>query len=122
MVIHIRTRKNAYIISAAVFLFLFLIVTLFTSGNSGFLMDETVSYWAEGISSEVALTLMRFVSVLGSSEIILIVTVVIGFVLLIRRSWRNLFFFFTVSVGGVIVNFLLKTIIRRERPGDEVSY
>src|SRR5699024_3142532 len=118
----IRTRKRSFIITAAVFFFLFLIVTLLTSGNSGFLIDETVGYWAEGITSASALLFMEIISVLGSSEIILIVTVVIGFVLLIKFQWRNLFLFFTVSVGGVIVNFLLKVLIRRERPGDEVSY
>lgn len=118
----IRTRKKSYIIIAAVFLFLFLIVTLLTSGTSGFLIDETVGYWAEGFSSSSLLVVMKLISVLGSSEIILIVTVLIGLVLLIKRHWRHFFFFFTVSVGGVIVNFLLKTLIRRERPGDEVSY
>lgn len=32
------------------------------------------------------------------------------------------FFFFSVSVGGVLLNFVLKTLIKRARPGDEVSY
>lgn len=103
-------------------MFLFFIVALLTSGTSGFLIDETVGYWAEGFSSASLLVVMKLISVLGSSEVILIVTVVIGLVLLIKRHWRNFFFFFTVSVGGVIVNFLLKTLIRRERPSDEVSY
>lgn len=118
----IRTRKRAYIITAAVFLFLFFIVTLVTSGDSGFLLDESVGYWAETVSSSFMLTTMGIISVLGSSEVILVITVIIGLVLLIKRHWRNFFLFFTVSVGGVIVNFLLKILIKRERPGDEVSY
>lgn len=118
----IQTRKKSYIITAAVFLFLFFIVTLLTSGDSGFLIDESVGYWADGLSPPFVLKMMEVVSVLGSSEIILIVTVIIGLVLLIKLQWRNLFFFFTVSVGGVIVNFLLKMVIKRERPGEEVSY
>ena len=118
----IQTRKTSFLITAVVFLFLFLIVTMLTSGTSGFLLDETVSYWADGFSSSFILTIMKIASVLGSSEMILIVTVIIGIILLIQRNWRQFFFFFTVSVGGVIVNFLLKTIIKRERPGDEVSY
>lgn len=48
-------------------------------------------------------------------------TVLIGLVFLIKRSWRNFFFFFTVSVGGVILNFVTKMLVQRERPGDEVS-
>lgn len=118
----IQTRKKSFIITAGIFLFLFFIITLLTSGNSGFLIDESVGYWADGFSSTSILTLMKFISVLGSSEIILIVTVLIGLGLLIRRSWRNFFLFFTVSVGGVVLNFLLKVLIKRERPGDEVSY
>lgn len=118
----IQIRKRSYIITAAVFLFLFFIVTLITSGESGFLIDESVGYWAEEFSSGSLLTMMKIISVLGSSEVILIVTVIIGLVLLIKRHWRNFLFFFTVSVGGVIVNFLLKVLIKRERPGDEVSY
>lgn len=118
----IRTRKRTFIITAAVFFLLFLIVTLLTSGNSGFLIDETVGYWAEGITSSSALLFMEIISVLGSSELILIVTIVIGIVLLIKFQWRNLFFFFFVSVGGVFVNLFMKVLIRRARPGDEVSY
>lgn len=122
MVNRIQMRKKSYIITAAVFLFLFFIVSLITSGESGFLMDEMVGYWAEGVSSAGLLTVMKIISILGSSEVILIVTVIIGLVLLFKRHWRNFFFFFTISVGGVIVNFLLKILIKRARPGDEVSY
>ncbi|HLS23928.1 MAG TPA: phosphatase PAP2 family protein [Pseudogracilibacillus sp.] len=122
MKIHTQTRKKGFLITAIVFLVLFFLVTLITSGNTGFLIDEAVIFWAESITSDVLLTFMRFVSVLGSSELILLVTVAIGLVLLIKRQWRNFFFFFTVSVGGVIVNFALKVLIKRERPGDEVSY
>lgn len=81
-----------------------------------------IGYWAEGITSNSVIVVMKIMSLLGSSEVILIVTVLIGLVWLVKRQWRNFFFFFTVSVGGVLVNFLLKVLIKRERPGDEVSY
>src|SRR5690625_1034283 len=99
-----------------------MIVAFLTSGTSGFLIDETVAYWADQNTTAFMETIMKFVSFIGSSEIILIVTVIIGFIFLLKRNWRNLFFFFTLSVGGVVLNFLLKMVIRRERPGDEVSY
>jgi len=65
---------------------------------------------------------MKYVSVIGSSEVILLLTVIIGLVLLVKRNWVHFLFFFTASVGGVILNFALKMLIRRARPGDEVSY
>jgi len=120
--VKIQGRKKGFLVFAAVFLFLFLIVALVTSGTPGFLIDETVAYWADQQTTSTVKSLMKFTSVLGSSEIILIVTVIIGFIFLVKRNWRQFFFFFVLSVGGVILNFLLKIIIQRERPGDEVSY
>src|SRR5699024_6106326 len=117
-----QSRNKSFLIVASIFLFLFLILLLMTSGTQGFLIDENVSFWASGLSSKLTITFMEYASVLGSSEMILIVTVIIGLVFLIRLKWRQFFFFFTVSVGGVILNFLLMILIQRERPGDEVSY
>src|SRR5699024_12382724 len=60
---------------------------------------------------------MEIASVIGSSEMILLITVMIGLVLLIRSSWGHFFFFFVVSVGGVALNLALKMLIQRARPG-----
>lgn len=117
-----RERKKSFLIVAGIFTFLFLMIFLMTTGTNGFIIDETVSFWAQEQSSPLLMTFMAYASVLGSTEMILIVTFIIGLVFLIRRSWRYFFFFFTVSVGGVILNFLLKILIQRARPGEEVSY
>lgn len=116
--IKIRSNKKPIIIISGVFLFLFMVVAFMTSGTQGLLIDENVAYWAD----QNALPLMSYASFIGSSEMILLVTVIVGLVLLIRRNWKQLFFFFTVSVGGVVLNLALKMLIRRARPGDEVSY
>lgn len=115
-------RKKSYLMTAVVFFIFFFIVTLITSGQTGLLLDEMVISWVTGITSVSTLKTMEVISVLGSSEVILLVTIIIGLILLIKRNWRQFFFFFTVSVGGVFLNLLLKTLIKRERPGDEVSY
>lgn len=115
-------RNKLFLIVAAIFSVLFLIIFLMTTGTNGFIIDETVAFWAQDHSSKWLMTFMAYASVLGSTEMILIVTVIIGLVFLFKRSWRYFFFFFTVSVGGVILNFLLKILIQRERPGEEVSY
>ncbi len=122
MKIYTYTRKKGFLITAIVFLVLFFFITLITTGNTGFIIDEMVLYWADSLTSEALRSTMDYISILGSSEFILIVTVALGLILLFRRRWRQFFFFFTVSVGGVIVNFLLKNLVKRERPGEEASY
>lgn len=117
-----KSRNKTFLILAGVFFFLFLMVVFITSGNSGFVMDETVAYWADQNDSAVFAKWMEIASVIGSSEVILLVTVILGFVLLIKRSWRHFFFFFVVSVGGVLLNLGLKMLIQRARPGDEAKF
>jgi len=118
----IQSRKKTFLIIAAIFLFLFLIVAFMTSGTQGFLIDETVAYWADQNTTSFTNAIMKYASFIGSSEVVLLVTIIIGLVLLVKRKWRNLFFFFTLSVGGVVLNLFLKMVIQRARPGDEVSY
>lgn len=92
-----------------------------TSGTQGMLLDENVAYWASGFENSTVTKLMKYISILGSTSVVLVITVLIGLFFLIKRNWNDFFFFFTVSVGGVILNFVLKMLIQRERPGDEVS-
>jgi|SRR5690625_5035221 len=117
-----KSKNKWFLIVSAVFFFLFMIVAFITSANSGFVMDETVAYWANQNNAVWLQKVMEVASVIGSSELILLVTVIIGLVLLIKRSWRHFFFFFVLSVGGVVLNLGLKMLVQRARPGDEVSY
>ncbi|HIV75494.1 MAG TPA: phosphatase PAP2 family protein [Candidatus Pseudogracilibacillus intestinigallinarum] len=117
-----NTKSKIPLIGAGVFLFLFIVVALLTTGTQGFLLDENVAYWADQQTNAVFLKLMEIASVLGSSEMILLITVIIGIVFIVKGNWRHFFFFFVLSVGGVLVNLGLKMLVRRARPGDEISY
>jgi len=117
-----NTKSKIPLIGAGVFLFLFIVVALLTTGTQGFLLDENVAYWADQQTNAVFLKLMEIASVLGSSEMILLITVIIGIVFIVKGNWRHFFFFFILSVGGVLVNLGLKMLVRRARPGDEISY
>jgi len=110
------------LIIAGVFLLLFIIIALMTSGTQGFVIDESVAYWADQQTNATFIKLMEIASVIGSSELILLTSVIIGLVLLIQRNWHHFIFFFVLSVGGVILNLALKMLVRRARPGDEVSF
>src|SRR5690625_1757701 len=61
---------------------------------------------------------MELVSMLGSSEVILLVTFVIAAIFMMRKNWSFMIFFMIVSVGGVFLNILLKLLFQRERPGE----
>src|SRR5699024_1065872 len=78
--------------------------------------------WASQSHSVILTKIMMFASFIGSSEMILLLTVLIGLGLLIKRKWRHFFFFFIVSVGGVALNLALKVLVQRGRPGDEAKY
>lgn len=117
-----NTKSKTPLIGAGIFLFLFIVVALLTTGTQGFLLDENVAYWADQQTNAVFLKLMEIASVLGSSEMILLITIIIGIVFIVKGNWRHFFFFFVLSVGGVVVNLGLKMLIHRARPGDEISY
>src|SRR5690625_3785889 len=117
---NIMYEKRTFLITSAIFLFLFIVVALLTSGTTGLLIDEKFAYEAQHVSSMME-NVMGYVSYVGSSEVILIITILIGLVFLIKRQWQPFFFFFVVSVGGVILNLVLKLLVQRARPGDEAK-
>ena len=43
-----NTKSKIPLIGAGVFLFLFIVVALLTTGTQGFLLDENVAYWEIG--------------------------------------------------------------------------
>lgn len=100
---------------------LFLSVTFIFTVNNGFLYDHTMIQWVDKMSTPVILSMMDVISMIGSSEVILLLTAVIAAILLYKKAWFNSIFFLTVSVGGVVLNFVLKVLFQRERPG-EMSY
>lgn len=117
-----QTRNKAFLIVSGIFLLLFLIVAFMATGTQGLLLDENGIYWASQSHSVVLTKIMMFVSFIGSSEVILLLTVLFGLGLLIKRKWRHFFFFFVVSVGGVVLNLALKLIVHRSRPDEEAKY
>src|SRR5699024_2992720 len=73
----------------------------------------------DGKNETVLASIMKVASIIGSSEVIMLITVAIGLYFLMRRHWRHFFFFFVLSVGGVILYLALKMFIQRTRLVDE---
>lgn len=102
-------------------LIVFLSVTFGFTAKNGFSYDKAVGDWVSATSTKAIVKVMDIISLFGSSEVILIITFVIAALFAVKRNWIFTFFFLTVSVGGVVVNFVLKILFQRERPG-EMSY
>lgn|SRR5690625_509402 len=115
--------KNKSIITVMIISFIvFLSVTFWLTSDNGFMYDANIIDWTERVSTDGLIAFMEALSVIGSSEVILLLTAVIAGVFLLKRNWFFLFYFLTVSVGGVVLNFALKMLFQRARPGDEVSH
>ncbi|GAA4075552.1 phosphatase PAP2 family protein [Amphibacillus indicireducens] len=114
-------KNRAIICLITISLFIFLSVAFWLTPSNGYLYDYQVIAWIEGISTKVLKQIMLIISLIGSSEIILLATVVISVIFLIKRYWQLLHFFMIISIGGVALNFLLKILFQKERPGGIVS-
>src|SRR5690625_4641990 len=114
-------NKAVYIIMI-IFLLIFLSVTFIFTEAKGFLFDLTVIKWVDDISTVAMTKSMDIISIIGSSEIILLITLGITILFVIKKDWYHTIFFLLVSVGGVFLNFILKILFQRERPGGDVSY
>ncbi|HHU20348.1 MAG TPA: phosphatase PAP2 family protein [Bacilli bacterium] len=114
--------KNKSIICLIIInLVAFLLVAFWLTPSNGYLYDYQVIAWVEGSSTKLLNQIMLVISLVGSSEIILLATIVISAIFLLKRYWQLLYFFIIVSVGGVALNFLLKILFQKERPGGNVS-
>lgn len=94
------------------------IAIAFVTGKNGFSYDSSVIQWVEKNSTSLMTKLMEIISIIGSSEAVLLITLVITVIFLWKRDWYHTLFFLTVSVGGVVLNFVLKVLFQRERPGE----
>lgn len=103
-------------------LIVFILVTFVFTASNGYVYDQSIIDWVNSITSTSIEKVMEVISMLGSSEVILLVTFIITAIFAFKRNWIFTIFFLTVSVGGVALNFVLKFLFQRERPGGDVSY
>ncbi len=100
------------------FLVVFIGLAVWTFTAGGFPPDRWMLDWVESRDEGVLYSMMKLISQVGSSEVILALTLAITAFFLYKRYWHDLVLFLTVSVGGVALNFVLKFLFRRERPGE----
>ncbi len=110
-------RYVSLLTTMILFLFVFILVAFLTETNA-FSYDETVIQWVGQVSSSFLLDVMKVVSIIGSSEAVLLLTFLVTVIFIFKRDWFHTMFFLTVSVGGVVLNFVLKFLFHRDRPGE----
>lgn len=110
-----------YLTVSAVSLAIFLLIAMITTGTQGVLIDEAVAYWVQGASTVFVVGVMQIISILGSTEVVMLLTLLFLVLLFMKSDWFHLIFFALVSAGGIVVNFLVKLLFHRERPGGEVK-
>jgi undecaprenyl-diphosphatase len=99
-------------------LFVFIAVTSLTYTQVGLELDQVITRWLIKFKDTLIGSSMKYTSVLGSSEFILICTLFLLLGLLFKRDWYNSLFLSAVTFGGILLNLVLKIAFQRERPED----
>ena len=90
------------------------------SGRGVAQWDESVAQWGSDNADSASIDVVRAVTELGGTPLLVIVMIVIGLVEWRRRGdATSLWFLLAVGVGVTAVNNLLKLLIMRDRPSVE---
>ena len=88
--------------------------------DSGFArFDESLAEWGSEHATEASTALLKAITHLGGTLVLLPLMLVVGLVMVRRRpgtKWAILGFLATVGIGVAIVNNTLKWLVQRERP------
>lgn len=84
-------------------------------------IDETVRIWFDRIIQPAVVTFSKMVTVLAHTETLAIFTIIVSITLLIRKKFRDIIFFLSVLGGSIVITFIMKITIERDRPG-EIEY
>ena len=86
--------------------------------DSGFARwDQSVAGWGPSHAGSFAASLMKVVTYLGSSSVLVPTMTIVAIIdWRRRRNWTGAWFLATVGIGIVLINNALKRTIMRERP------
>ncbi|WP_078555955.1 phosphatase PAP2 family protein [Bacillus alkalicellulosilyticus] len=111
--------KNRYLIISLISLFLFIITAELVRLGETFSFDLILRELTQ--SATFMLGFMKVMTEIGSGEAILLLTSLLLIFLWLRNNKLLFWFLFSLSVGGVLLNFGLKYLYQRERPGAEMD-
>ena len=79
-------------------------------------LDMDVAAWLHAHATPTMTSLMLILSDLGAPVSVIAITLLTAAVLAARRCWYRLVFLLLATVGGEVVNFLMKKAVHRQRP------
>lgn len=109
--------RNRYLLISLTCLLLFIITAELVKLGGTYAVDLSIREIIKG--SGFILGFMKVMTELGSSEAILLLTTLLLVWLWLKNERKLFWFFFSLSAGGVLLNFGLKLLYQRERPGVE---
>ncbi|MFB4473780.1 phosphatase PAP2 family protein [Oceanobacillus caeni] len=114
-------KNKSILIIMFISIIVFFSITFIFTGEKGTNYDQNIVNWVYDISTTTIVKIMNVISLIGASEVILFITLIIAALFVLKKDWYHTIFFLSLSVGGVVLNFLLKILFHRERPGNDVS-
>lgn len=109
-----RYRNGIMMISLSIFI----LVTFLSLQHHTVTFDRRLMYWLTEVTPGHVSQWMSALTILGSGEVIVILTFIIFLALMLYRRFEYALMLLMVSIGGIALNFLLKILFQRERPGD----
>ena len=79
-------------------------------------LDLDVASWLHAQATPAMTSLMLALSDLGAPVTVIAITLLTAAVLTVKRCWYRLVFLLLATVGGEVVNFLMKKAVHRQRP------
>jgi undecaprenyl-diphosphatase len=97
---------------------IFILVTFLSLQHHTVTFDRRLMSWLTEATPGYASQLMSALTILGSGEVIVILTFIIFLALMLYKRFEYALMLLMVSIGGIALNFLLKILFQRERPSD----
>ncbi|RNA68568.1 phosphatase PAP2 family protein [Alteribacter keqinensis] len=98
--------------------FLFILVSVLSIQNHLTALDQVIIRTVQAPLTPFITGLMEKATKIGSGEVILIITVITGFYLIMKKMFGYTILLISLVFGGILLNFALKVLFQRERPGE----
>ncbi len=118
----IRMKKKYFLPILFISVLVFILFSIVSNAGGEIKFDRVLMDWTNSLATPAFLSIMDWISVVGSLENLLILTLLIAVVLFLKKDKFNSFFIVFLTISGIILNLLVKMLFQRARPNDEVSY
>ncbi|MDR7857672.1 phosphatase PAP2 family protein [Tissierella sp.] len=110
-------NKNTKIVILSLMLILFCILGFMVKGSSeGILFDVSIIEYIHNNTNPIVLSIMKFISFIGSENFLIPVTAMVIAYSLIKKNYYISKLLLLATLGSSLLNSLLKQIFRRTRP------